>query len=118
MISGISSEYKYLFANWPNPDHISLHNNTLQLLVDIGIVGAISLLIVMYSVVKYCIKQYSISNNILVLAIPAIINYMLLLGFSDIITNISNVGVYFILILITVSIIGENRENPTLSNYP
>ena len=110
MISGISAEYEYLFANWPNPREISLHNNTLQMLVDVGLTGIVSFFTVLYYVVHHCIKQYKVNRDIIHLAIPAIINYILLLGFTDIIINISNVGIYFILMYVVINILYEPKE--------
>ncbi len=109
-ISGISADYKFLFVNWPNPDHISLHNNSLQMLIDIGVLGIISFNFVLYRVTKFCINQYKKNKETYLLIIPAIINYLLILGFSDIIVNISNVGIYFILIFIIIGVINQSKD--------
>ncbi|WP_108802670.1 O-antigen ligase family protein [Aquimarina sp. Aq107] len=109
-ISGISSKYKFLFVNWSNPDHISLHNNSLQMLIDIGVLGIISFNFVLYKVNKFCIDEYKKNKETYLLIIPAIINYLLILGFSDIIANISNVGVYFILIFLIIGVISQSNH--------
>ncbi|WP_394367019.1 O-antigen ligase family protein [Costertonia aggregata] len=112
-ISGISYEYEYLFSNWPNPTQISLHNNTLQMLVDIGVIGILSFFSVLYYVVRFSIRQYRKFNNKIYLLIPGVVNYILLLGFSDIIVNISNIGVYFVIMFIIINTLYRPKTDNT-----
>jgi len=107
-ISGISNYYSFLFKNWINPTQISLHNNSYQLLVDIGFIGVILWFTIFFVLIKKSIKSYLLNKETSYLAFPAIINYILIVGYTDITTNLANISIYFIIFYI---LIATNNSN-------
>lgn len=104
--SGISAHYSYLFSRWDNALQISLHNSSLQTLVDIGIVGLTFWTIVLISINRKMIHHYRSTKMEYFLIVPIITNYLLLTGITDIVLNLSNVIIFYIILyLITLSIV-------------
>ncbi|MBT8205265.1 MAG: hypothetical protein KJO20_07815, partial [Eudoraea sp.] len=71
----------------------------------------ISFYTVLYYVVRKSILIYRRKQEIAILVIPAVINYILIMGFSDIVVNISNVGIYFVLLLLMISTLLYRSDN-------
>ncbi len=103
LISGISSHYSYMFSNWTNPESASVHNNTFQLLLDIGFVGLTLVYYVAYSAIKNFRIKYQKYGKAKYMAPIFVINYLLLSGTTEGVMNPENSFAILLLIGLTIS---------------
>lgn len=103
LISGISSHYSYIFSNWTNPESASVHNNTFQLLLDIGFIGLTQVYYISYLAIKNFRIKFQKYGKGKYLAPIFIINYLLLSGTTEGVMNPENNFAILLLIGLTIS---------------
>ena len=102
VISGISKNYSYLFTNWLNPESASVHNNSFQLILDIGFIGLGLLYFIIYRTIQTYREHYFFNKNPLNLAAIYILNYLLISGTTEGVLNPENSFTILILIILIV----------------
>lgn len=111
--SGVSIGYSSIFAGWNADENmISVHNGLLQMVLDIGYVGAVSFFLFFYFSLA-ALKEYSVfspSEKHATKAVACAAIYLLLQGLTEISLNASNPQLFYVLIALVVCFFKLNRS--------
>lgn len=101
--SGISESYSFMFENMENPELAGLHNLYLQLVFDLGYVGAVGVLMVIIYLLRSLISCYMVEKKWQYAASSVSLIFLMIQGFTEV--SISIYHPYIIIYLISLYVI-------------